>query len=166
MITLTIPINDLILSATDDTDLRELPEAEAILRISTAYTFLPPPLSVVIEDDVVEISLAADYQPTPKITRLYEHATTAANRGQYARAIQLYSQYIAEIPTAVDAQRNLGMAHLELGEVDQAEQYILEALKLRPHDPYSLLLIGNIYQKHRQQSDVAEHFCQKPFVSI
>ena len=78
MITLTIPITDLILSATDDTDLLELPEAEAILRITTAYTFLPPPLSVVIEDDVVEISLAADYQPTPKITRLYEHATTAA----------------------------------------------------------------------------------------
>ena len=160
MITFTIPLADLILSPTQEIDLLDLPEDEAILRLAAAYAFLPPPIAISIADDNAVIAIAAESRPTAQTNRLFEQATAQANHGRYDRAIDLFTQFITQVPDAVDARRNLGMALLEQGDVAAAEQRVMEAVKLAPRDPYSLLLIGNIYMR-RQQPAVAERFYRR-----
>src|SRR5690606_21583948 len=58
------------------------------------------------------------------------------------------------------ARRNLGMAHLEMGQVEQAETTIRETLRLNPQDAWSLLLLGNIYFQQHNDLAMAERLYQ------
>ena len=53
------------------------------------------------------------------------------------------------------------MAHLELGDIDRAKQYLRECLQLEPNNSWTNLLLGNIYTKHEHNLELAEFFYQK-----
>lgn len=55
MITLTIPIRDIIIDPQDNSDLLALPEAEAIALLTKAYAFRDAPLTIHIEGETAII---------------------------------------------------------------------------------------------------------------
>ena len=161
MITIEIPLVDIIVDLEQDVDLTALSEDEAILHITGVYQFLPLPLNITLTDGKAIIVSNTEIQQNKKMIRLLDRAATEANRGRYRQAIQLYQQYLEQAPADVTARRNLGMSYLEMGEIGPAEKHIIEALNLNPQDAYSLLLIGNIYLQHKNNPEIAERFFRK-----
>ncbi|MBK8904535.1 MAG: tetratricopeptide repeat protein [Anaerolineaceae bacterium] len=158
MITLTIPLRDIIIHPQDNPDLRALPEAEAVALLTQAYAFLDAPLTIRLEAEtaVIEADLNS-IDPTDKyIVRLRENAAREASRGRYSRAVKVYDQILAQAPLLVEIRRDKGMSLLEMGQTAEAREIIRQALALNPKDPYSLLLMGNIYFPTSQQT--AEQF--------
>ncbi|HEX9793899.1 MAG TPA: tetratricopeptide repeat protein, partial [Planctomycetota bacterium] len=56
----------------------------------------------------------------------------------YADQETLWTDTVAKTPTAYAAWRNLGMLHIERGDVVQGTEYYRKALALDPHDPEGL----------------------------
>ena len=161
MIVVKIPLEDVLIDVENELDLGTVSEEEAILQLTQAYSFLPAPLSVTIEDGIATISSPAESKQNRKTTRIRERATSEANRGRYAQAAKLYEQLLKKTPDDVLAHRNLGMALLEMGQVDEAERHLINALNLQPDDAYALLLLGNIYVQLRDREDIGERLYQK-----
>ena len=63
---------------------------------------------------------------------MYQRATRLAERRNYQRAIDLFRQVLAGAPDHVEARRNLGMALLEAGNVEEAKVHLEEALRINP----------------------------------
>jgi len=80
MITIEIPLQDIIVDIKQNVDLSTVSEEEAIPLIVQAYQFLPQPLRVHINGRSITIQSPANSQPNKKTTRLFDRA--AANRGR------------------------------------------------------------------------------------
>ena len=118
MIRIEIPLQDVIIDVEEEIGLGTVSEEEAILHLTLAYDFLPAPLSVTIANGTATISSPAESRHNRKTTRIRERATAEANRGRYAQAAKLYEQLLQQAPDDVVAHRNLGMALLEMGDID------------------------------------------------
>ena len=126
MITIEIALADIIVDLEQRVDLNALSEESAILHITNAYQFLPLPLNINISNGIATILSAAEAKRNAKTRRLLDRAASEAIRGRYRQAVQLYQQYLEQAPADVDAQRNLGMSYLDMGEIGPAEKHIVE----------------------------------------
>lgn len=156
MIAIRIPLRKVIIDVAGNIDLASLPREAAMLHLTQAYAFLPPPIAVEIDDGIATITSAGESDITGKTERLFEQAGAEARRGRYSQAASLYRRVIEGAPAHTEAHYNLGMAYLEMGDHQQAETCLINALNLKPDEPYALLLLGNIYLKHRDRPDIAE----------
>lgn len=161
MITIQIPLHKVIIDVEHNIDLASLPKEAAMIHLAQAYAFLPPPVAVDIADGIATLSSADESSATSKTERLFEQAGAEARRGRYSQAASLYRRVIEQAPAHAEAHYNLGMAYMEMGNHQQAEAYLINALNLKPDDPYFLLLLGNIYLKHRERPDITEQFYLK-----
>lgn len=161
MITLRIPLSEIVVDPQQEADLTELSHPEAIDRLRELYAFLGTDSDITIENGTAVIQLEAPSSTDSQVRKMREKAVAAANRGRYSQAAQLYQRLVDQRPHDPDARRELGMSYLEMGEVDPAEQHVLEALRLDPQDAYAHLLLGNIYLEHRQNTAVAERFYRR-----
>ena len=86
----------------------------------------------------------------------------------YAQAISLYKEYLAEKPASVAARSRLGFSYLRTGQFDQAIAEFNTVLKAEPGEPYSILYLGiaylnkgdytktlTIWQTYRKQSGIS-----------
>lgn len=161
MISITIPLNAIITNPSQPVAFQTMPEAEALLRLGQIYSFLPGPLGISIQDQTATIESPFDSQDDKRGRKLFDRATTEANRGRYTQAVNLLQQLLETMPDNGDARRNLGMAYLEMGQTDQAEKHLLEAYHLNPQDAYTLLLLGNIYLEKKRDEATAERFYRR-----
>ena len=154
MITLSIPLRDVVIDPEDNPNLLALPKAEAIALLTQAYAFLEAPLTIHIQDEmaVIEADLNSANPTEKNIVRLRENAAREASRGRYSRAVKVYDQILAQAPLLVEVRRDKGMSLLEMGQPEEAREIIRQALTLNPEDPYSLLLMGNIYFPTRRET--------------
>ena len=58
-------------------------------------------------------------------------------------------------PSSVPAYRNLGMAFMELGQTEKAQQYLVEAALLDPTDAWPYVVLGNALVRQPGQLDAA-----------
>ena len=159
MITLIIPIKHIILDPANPVDLSNLSQQDAIELIKQAYGFLSPAIDVSISNGVATIALQE--QRAGKINdvlKFYQKGVREAQQGTYEKAIKHFSRVIDAIPQHVDARRNLAMAHLESGNVDQARELLRQCLKIDPTDVWTYVLLGNVATKHERAFDVAEFY--------
>jgi tetratricopeptide (TPR) repeat protein len=131
---------------------------EVINHLGELYSFLGVDVDVAVEKNTATIRADTSDQLDVDGQRLLDRAVEEASRGRYSQAMSLLERVLQRAPGHVVARRNLGMAHLEIGEVDRAERLLVEALRLDPGDAWSLLLIGNIYLGHRNDLESAAEF--------
>jgi tetratricopeptide (TPR) repeat protein len=158
---LTIPLQDIRISGTDSIDLSNLPVEEASRQIKELYAFLSEDVTVEFQGNSATVQANVESELDNRGQRLLDKAVAEANRGQYSSAMSLFEQVLRQAPAHTIARRNLGMAHLEQGKVDEAERYIVETLRLDPQDAWSLLLLGNIYFQHRGDIEMAADLYQQ-----
>ena len=162
MITISIPLKNIVLDPFKNIDLPALPEEEAISLLKNSYGFLSSSVEVYIQDDVAIITLKeSKKEDIDKALKTYKKGVSAAEQGEYKKATKSFLKVISVIPHHVDARRNLAMAYLESGNLDQAQKYLRECIQIDTEDVWSYLLLGNIYAKHLHDLDVAEFFFEK-----
>ena len=161
MVELKTPLARILSDQSEPVDWRALSSDEAVERLVSLFSFLDEDVKVSVEESTATIRADADAELDAQGQRLLDQALSDANRGRYPQAIRQLEQVLERAPANVIARRNLGMAHLEIGEIDKAEQYLIQALRLDPDDAWGLLLMGNIYLQHRNDPESASDFYQR-----
>jgi tetratricopeptide (TPR) repeat protein len=67
----------------------------------------------------------------------------------YDESLDLYQQLLRRFPYNAGYHRETGGILYELDMTDEAEQHLLEALRITPGDPAALLFLGLVYFKRR-----------------
>src|SRR6266516_4805924 len=126
------------------------------------YGFLPKPIAVAGEKDEVVISYPEE--PDAKreeAARLAERAVKRASEGRYEKAIGIYKRVLELQPSFHAARRDLAMAYMELGDVENATNHLIEVLRLNPKDAWSWVVLGNLYVREKADLETGEKFLRK-----
>jgi Tfp pilus assembly protein PilF len=135
-------------------------ELEAGVRRRLA--FLPKSAKVTIEGEVVTIELPETTAPNAAAaSQLYERAGKRAREGQYRKAVDIYRRVLELDPSLLTARRDLAMAYVELGEVEEAKNHLIEVLRLDPKDCWSWVVLANLYSKYDNDFVTAEKFYRR-----
>ena len=145
MLNLAIPLAHLAFLTGEPAD-GAVSEETLIARIREQFGFLGAGVAVVIRDGIAHISLpAAAAAKADEATKLYERAGKRAREGDFARAAELYARVLKLNPALPSVHRDLAMSLVELQRPEEAKDALIDALRLRPDDAWSLVVLGNIY---------------------
>lgn len=159
-----IALRDFITDPDERVDLTSLPEEQAIALIKKSYGFLSFAVDVSIENDVAVINLPEQKEKAiEEAQRLFERGINKAKQGDYKGAIQVLKKSLEYFPYHNDARRNLAMAYLENGDVEEAKNQLIDVLRLDPKDVWGYLLLANLYFKHEHDPHSAESFYKKAY---
>jgi tetratricopeptide (TPR) repeat protein len=126
------------------------------------YAFLPKPIAVTLEGEEVVISYPEE--PDAKreeAARLTDRAVKRASEGQYEKAIGIYKRVLELQPSFHAARRDLAMAYMETGDVENATNHLIEVLRLDPKDVWSWVVLGNLYIREKGDLETGEKFLRK-----
>jgi tetratricopeptide (TPR) repeat protein len=136
-----------------------LSTAELIAVIRKQFGYLPGEVQVEISDGVATIHFEqASVQEQTEARRLLEKAAKRAKSGEFQRAKDIYQRVLELDPAMADARRELAMTLFELGDMSAAKDELIDALRLRPSDAWSYVVLGNIYVKHDHDLETAARF--------
>ena len=161
MRTMRVKISDLFefegQSATGTSDLPTV-----TLLVLKQFGFLPQPVTVQIEGDEVVIQFPAESATAQaEAARLAERAGKRAADGDYAKAIGVLKRVLQLQPSLHTARRDLAMAYVELGDVDNATNHLIEVLRLNPRDAWNWVVLANLYIREKSDKDTGEKFLRK-----
>ena len=154
------------LTTPDGHDLTSGTEAEIAARLREIYNFLPKEARS--PSRMVSSGSRFPTRSLPTRSRqsaCNERATERANKGEYQKAVGIWTRVIELDPTNVEARRNLGMAYMELKEPEKAREHLIEAATLDPKDAWSYVVLGNILARDEKNWDAAERFYRKAVAS-
>lgn len=124
--------------------------------VAHEYEFLGPFISARIEtvqeqDEPIEF-LVLEFRPPAgrdleKAEQLFRRAAQRADRGDVRGALPDLKRLVAEFPEVPKYHQALGLAYLELDNIDAAEDTLLDALRLDPRLADALTTLANVYQK-------------------
>ncbi len=159
-----IALKDFLVDADEKIDLTKLPDEQAIALIKKSYGFLSFAVEVSIENGVAVINLPEQKEKAiEEAQRLFERGINKAKQGDYRGAIQILKKSLEYFPYHNDARRNLAMANMEGGDVEEAKNQLIDVLRLDPKDVWGYVLLGNIYFGSEHDPDSAEPFYRKAY---
>jgi tetratricopeptide (TPR) repeat protein len=121
------------------------------------YAFLPMPIVVTLDRDEVVISYPEEpHEKRVEAARLAERAVKRAREGDYKKAIAIYKRLLELHPSFYGARRDLAMAYVEIGDVENATNHLIEVLRLDPKDAWSLVVLGNLYIREKADPDFGD----------
>ncbi len=126
------------------------------------YAFLPQPIAVTVEGDEVVISYPEEADTKrEEAARLAARAMKRASEGNYKKAIDIYKRVLELQPSFHSARRDLAMAYMEIGDVENATNHLIEVLRLDPKDAWSWVVLGNLYIREKADLETGEKFLRK-----
>jgi Tfp pilus assembly protein PilF len=126
------------------------------------FGFLPQPLVVHIEGDEVIIQFPEESGAAQaEAARLGEKAGKRAAEGNYPKAIGILKRVLELQPSLHAARRDLAMAYVEIGDVDNATNHLIEVLRLNPKDTWSWVVLANLYIREKSDPDTGEKFLRR-----
>lgn len=136
-----------------------LSTSELIDVIRKQFGYLPGEVDVEISDGVAIIQFEeASPQEQTEARRLLEKAAKRAKSGEFRKAKEIYERVLELDPAMADARRELAMTFFELGDMSAAKDQLIDALRLKPDDAWSYVVLGNIYVKHDHDLATAARF--------
>ena len=131
-------------------------------KLEDFYGFLPDAASVTVEGDVVVLRWpeTGDAKKA-EAERLAKKAAQRAQRGEHAKARDIFKAVLELDPSATDARRDLAMVCVELGEMEDAKNHLIEVLKLNPTDAWALVIMANNYVREDEDFETAKRFLRE-----
>jgi tetratricopeptide (TPR) repeat protein len=126
------------------------------------YAFLPKPIAVTVEGDEVVILYPEEADTKrEEAARLAARAVKRASEGNYQKAVEIYKRALELQPSFHAARRDLAMAYMESGDVENATNHLIEVLRLDPKDAWSWVVLGNLYVREKADLETGEKFLRK-----
>lgn len=126
------------------------------------FGFLSQPVLVQIEGDEVVIQHPEESTAAQaEAARLAERAGKRAAEGNYEKAIGILKRALELQPTLNTARRDLAMAYVETGDVENATNHLIEVLRLNPGDARSWVVLANLYIREKSDKETGEKFLRK-----
>jgi tetratricopeptide (TPR) repeat protein len=158
MVTLVIRLADLEFLAPRDLGEGHSP-AEILEAVRGQFDYLPGDVEIEIDAGVATIRFEEVSVPEQtEARRLFEKAAKRAKNGEFQKAKDIYERVLALDPAMAAARRELAMTLFELGDMATAKDELIDALRLRPDDAWSYVVLGNVYVKHDRDFATAARF--------
>lgn len=126
------------------------------------YGFLPQPIMITIEGDEVVLQFPGESGAAQtEAARLAEKAAKRAAQGNYGKAIDIFKRVLELQPSLHSARRDLAMAYVETGDVENATNHLIEVLRLDPKDAWSWVVLANLYIREKSDLETGEKFLHK-----
>ncbi len=126
------------------------------------YGFLPQPIVVQVDGDEVVIQYPEESTTNQtEAARLAERAGKRAAEGNYEKAIGILKRALELQPTLNTARRDLAMAYVEIGDVENATNHLIEVLRLNPGDAWNWVVLANLYFQKKNDKETGEKFLRK-----
>ncbi len=156
--TILVRVADLQFLSPSDLD-GTLSPAQITEVIRKQFDYLPGEIHVEINEGVATIEFEEPpAQQRTEAQRLLEKAAKRARSGEIQKAKDIYERVLELDPAMADARRELAMTLFELGDMAAAKDELIDALRLRPNDAWSFVVLGNIYVKHDRDLTTAARF--------
>lgn len=142
----------------------DTPPPMAVLetKVRQQFSFLPQPIQVRFEGWKGVISYPGE---TPaaraEAERLSAKAARRAAEGNYTKAIGILKRVLELEPSNHKWRRDLAMALVEKGETEEAKDHLIDVLRLQPDDVWGLVVLSNLYSKHKNDLESAERFLKR-----
>jgi len=88
----------------------------------------------------------------------YNRATDLCNKRKFAEAKPVLESLIEEFPLMSEYHRTLAQIYEEEGDHEKAIDILIEALRCDPKNHWALILMGNIYARHNNDTETAMTF--------
>lgn len=139
------------------------PDSDAISALAIKqFSFLPKPLTVLVEGDNVSISFPEESTAAQaEAVRLAKRASQRAGEGSFEKAINIFKRVLELMPSLHLARRDLAMAYVESGDVENAVNHLIEVLRLNPQDGWSWVVLANLYIREKRDKETGEKFIRK-----
>jgi tetratricopeptide (TPR) repeat protein len=123
------------------------------------YTIGPFEPTVTIEEDFIHIDIDTDRIQTDK--EKFAILVTLAESEEFDQAKKYATELIEGAPHISEYHRILGQIYSETGDQEKAIDTLIDALKWNPKNEWALLMMGNIYAKHKNDVDTAQTFYEQ-----
>lgn len=117
------------------------------------YTYGPYKPTVIIDKDWVKIEI-----DTPTIISQeadYRKTVALCEKGKYSEAKPILKKLIEKNPTNSEYYRIMGQILSDEGDQEEAINCLIDALRWDPKNGYALIMMGNIFAKHKDDIDTA-----------
>jgi tetratricopeptide (TPR) repeat protein len=142
------------------------PPASDLATITTLaakqFGFLPQPVVVQVEGDEIAIQYPEESSAAQaEAAQLAGRAGRRAAEGNYQQAIGILKRVMELQPSLHGARRDLALAYVEIGDVDNATNHLIEVLRLNPRDTWSWVVLANLYIREKADKETGEKFLRK-----
>lgn len=108
------------------------------------------------------VRVVVDNKHIDEMQALFERAMEFCNRRQFEKARPILEEIIHRCPTFSEAWRVLAQIHWqEDGDLDKAEDELIEALRCDPRNLWALVLMGNLQSKGKNDFKTAESYYRR-----
>lgn len=112
-----------------------------------ASTSKPRPKAQIDIQEEVGFTITEKVSMRDSVRLDYERALMFLEQGQSAQGIALLESVVAEAPNVTGPRIDLGVAQHREGDLEAAEQHLLQALELNPDHPVVHNELGIVYRK-------------------
>ncbi len=91
-----------------------------------------------------------------ELSASFEQGVAASAAGDYVEAIAQFEIAVSIVDTCYSCYHNIGLAHVELDQMDEAEVAFLAAIELRADNAASYTGLAGIYNTQRRFAEAAE----------
>ncbi|MCF8332222.1 MAG: tetratricopeptide repeat protein [Bacteroidales bacterium] len=123
------------------------------------YTFGPFRPEVKIENDLAVVTI--DVSAIQSQDKDYQKVVSLSEKGKFAEAKTVLQELISKNPTNSEFHRILGQILSEEGDQEEAINSLIDALRWNPQNGWALMMMGNIYTKHKNDVDNALKFYEQ-----
>ena len=106
-----------------------------------------------------QVKVRVDSKHIEEMQTLFKRAMDFCNKRDFAKARPILEDIILRSPTFSEAWRVLAQIHwLEDGDLDKAEDELIESLRCDPRNLWALILMGNLLSKGKNDFNSAESY--------
>lgn len=91
------------------------------------------------------------------LTELFDKAHQLQTESHFQEAIKLYEEVLSQEPKHQDSLHFLGLTYAQMGHIEQALQYLLQANEIKP-EAHLLNNLANAYKKNKQIDQAISHY--------
>ena len=134
-------------------------QQDVIDRIKKLYGVIAEVMDIVIEGEMVHIEFRdATPEKYNEAMGKLRKGIQEAQKGQHAKALNLFMEVLAVMPENLDARRSMAKAYMELNNIQKAKEIFQDILQLNPADQVAAISLGNIYARNENNLDVAAFY--------
>jgi Flp pilus assembly protein TadD len=108
--------------------------------------------------EAVGFTITEEVQIPESIRLQYYEALRYLRDENLQQGIAVLEQVTDAAPSVTAPKIDLGVAHHRLGDLDRAEEYLLQALELNPKHPVALNELGIVYRESGRFADAKQRY--------